>query len=384
MKLHSSKILALGTILSFAVAGCGSDSDGDPVVAVEEPADGSVLDATKPSDSTGKSVSMSLALGSVSTSAASLALEDAGASEAMFATAPTSVQVDANLLVTDARMSIAAIKVKSEKEASKLEKAIEEKMRKRDAERAKKEAAEDAADEKELAVEEEKLMLTAPEGAEKSKEVKATVAKKRAEKKAKRAKERMAKDDKDTKDDEAADKNLRHKGPFVYDLVKGTASPALPEVKLLDGSYRRIHFQLKPNRTLESTDTLLNNTFTISGQAKVSGADVPFRISYHVAENVRLASDKGVKLDAEANPVAIAFDMKSWFKGIDFSKATKDASGVIVIDKKANKEALRVFRKNLKASTRFGKDSGKDGKITEAEAVGDGAAAASETDVAGE
>ena len=346
---------------SMILLSCGSQSSKDTSGSNAEVA----VPEAMPSDSTGAQTQVSLGFGLLEKDAVSLELAEETAAYA-------NITLDGGIVVSDARVSIAAIKIKSDKEPSEIEKSHEKEMNAKAKERVKAEEAEDASADAEIAKEVAvslDLVGKAPDKASKDK-----IDEKKKQVRTQHAGARKEKDTTELDAEAKADPALKWKGPFVYDLVKKSVSPALPAVQLTDGSYRRIDFQTKPNRSVDAADPLLNNTFYVGGTVLLNGKQVPFKVSYHVAENIRLAGDAGAKMEASVeNKLVIAFDVKSWFAGVDFSKAEIDADGNIVVDKTHNKGTLKMIRMNIKKAAHFGKGSA-EGKLKGSEAAGKGAA----------
>ncbi|MBC7531647.1 MAG: hypothetical protein H7318_08725 [Oligoflexus sp.] len=79
------------------------------------------------------------------------------------------------------------------------------------------------------------------------------------------------------------------------------------------------------------------------------------------------------------NSLVIAFKPAAWFTGIDFSKAVKDFSGTIVIDKANNPGLYSDMKKQIKSSAKFGKDDNDDGELEDGESDGEAESEVSES-----
>lgn len=355
--------------LGLTLGACGKkqsddDDEEDDAAVPTSPGGGTTVGtiaADRPGDSTGQSAALSLNFG---TDGTALALQ-----------AVTSLDVGGGVTLTDARISIGSIKIKANKETGGDERALKDELK---AEKKSREAALEA---------DKKLLEDKKEAVKKKYEPQFESASTEAEKDALKVQmiAEVALVEKDlatleaTKEEEMAaleaqrDGNVKWKGPYVYDLIAGGITPALPEVSLVDGSYRRIEFKVKPNRTLEGTDPLLNNSIYLEGTVNLAGTPTPFAASFRVDEEFKLMGAGAFKVDPSvANAMTVVFNPASWFTGVDFTGAIVDATGVISVTDVVNPGIWELIRKNVKTSTRFGKDEDNDGKLGTEEESGDG------------
>lgn len=293
--------------------------------------------------------------------------------------APTTLDVGGGIVLSSARLSIGAIKIKESKEKSEEEKELEEAEEVEDKED---EAQED--EQKRLVevkidkLEDEYKVLIAAATSKSTKdtlevEMKAKIA---AEKAALAAAEK-ADDETELEKEAERDESLKWKGPYVYNAISGTVDQAIPSVQILDGNYKRIEFKLKPNRTVDGADPLLNNAVYLAGTVTLGTKAVPFSVAYDVEETFQLKGKNGVSADpGVGNSMLIAFDVKGWFTGVDLSTAVLDSLGAIVIDKSNNPKLLKAIKMNMKRLAKFGEDSDGDGDLEEGEDEGDGEEAA--------
>lgn len=168
---------------------------------------------------------------------------------------------------------------------------------------------------------------------------------------------------------------------LIYDAVAGVFEDDQPAIEVADGSYRRIEFKLRRNLTADATDPLLGNVFVVKGTVKVADVDVPFEFTDHRAMNFRIRGDKGFAVAAAAeNPLTVVFDLNKWFKDVDLTVAVASEDGVIRIGRGDNREIFHQLRRNMKSSTRCGRDHDGDGKLADDEAVGSGEITADDED----
>lgn len=158
-------------------------------------------------------------------------------------------------------------------------------------------------------------------------------------------------------------------GPYVYDAISGELEPDAGTLTVSAGTYNKIEFTLKTGDDFEEEDTLYGNSLTVSG---VSG-DVEFTIEFPFVEQFKLSGEEGVTLSEDATEtMTVAFQVDSWFTEIDFEGAETDDSGAVVVDNMTNKSILTQFKKNMKLSTKFGKDKDDDGDLEGGEVAGEG------------
>lgn len=366
-------LLAIAAVTLFLGAACSQrkstdDTDEDTSSKGVNGAGGGTdegstsVNSDIPSDSTGGSAPILIAFATTASSAA-LALQDSGV-----------LDLGAGLVLQDARISIGKIKVKANKEMGAAEKALKEELKaqkkamekeiesQKDALEAQKDAIkesyeqqlEDASDEEKDAIKDQMELDLADVERQKA--------------------ELEADNDAALEAFEAdADPNLRWKGPYVFDLVTGVVTPEVPTVDLTDGSYRRIEFKVRPNRDLDGADPLLNNAIYIAGTVEVDGLAVPLTLSMRTEEEFKLMGLNAFKVEPTiASALTIAFNPMLWFEGLDFSTAEINASGTIDISEVSNVEIYKSIRRNVKSSTKFGKDDDGDGDLGDEEVSGDG------------
>lgn len=285
-----------------------------------------------------------------------------------------SLDLGNGIVLTDARVNIGKIKIKPEEQEDEEESQLEEEFEALEVSKEQELESQEALWEEELdkieadyeaqiknakTSEEKKSLEAAQKAAEDAVEAKIAAAKK------------VVEDELEALEAEK-DGDLKWKGSFVYDIIQNAVSPAIPTVSMFDGTYRRIEFELKPNRTLDSSNSLLNRTVVMAGSVTLSGAAVPFTFSLRTTEDFKLAGAEGATMQPSvANSLVIGFNPAAWFTGIDFSTAVKDANGVIVIDDVTNITQYGLIKKNIKSSAKFGKDDDGDGELEDGESGGE-------------
>lgn len=376
MKINQMKTVlwssVVASVLSASVVSCGNKSGSDETS--DETATGSVagsgggsttlnvVSADTPVDSTGSMSTVSLGFGKL-TPVSALALN-----------AVSTVDVGGGVVLSDARISIGSIKIKANKEQGESEQGLKQTMK--DEKKARELAME--ADKKLIEQEKEAIEVKYGPQFEGASETEKSVLKEqmKAEKALIEVKLAALEAGSEAEMDalEAQrDGNLKWAGPYVYSLIDNSVVPAIPDVTLIDGSYKRIEFKVKPNRTLDGTDALLNNAVYLAGTATVNGTATPFTASFRVDEEFKLMGTGALKIDPSVtNALTVAFNPATWFLMVDFSAATVDATGTIVITPDSNPGIWQLIRENLKRSTKFGEDNDGDGELKADESAGGG------------
>ena len=361
---HTSQKIVLSTLALFIFA-CGaakSKKDEADTTTTTTTATATTVGEQTPSDSTGGKGTVAMALNRPA-SGTSLWGDDVTADGLQLA----DLAVDSSITLKTAQLSVASIRIKANKEQSDDEKSLEGDEDK-EAE-AQKKLDEAKREEMKTIKEQEKELAKMTDATEKAKKQSEYDGKK-GEQRKKQA-EAMREADKKLAEKEGGDKNLRWKGPYVYDMIAGSVTPALADVQIPDGSYRRVEFKLKPYRDGASTDPLMNNSIYVSGTAVVAGVSKTFEFLLQDSEKFRLSGDK-FKVDASAtNKIAINLDPTAWFTGVDFSLATANADGTLTLDAESNKSLWKIVRRNIKKSVICGKDARGDGRIKTAESAAD-------------
>jgi hypothetical protein len=170
------------------------------------------------------------------------------------------------------------------------------------------------------------------------------------------------------------DKSTKFVGPYVYDAVLKKIEGEAPKVDLVDGSYKRVEFQMLRNFGAPESDPLLGHVFAMKGNfTKNDGAIIPVEIEWSVALNFRIAGEKGAAVKTgEDNSLIVDFNIGKWFEGIDLDTALVDAEGTMYINRTNNSEIMKKLLKNMKIHSGFGKDKNKDGKLDADERAGQG------------
>src|SRR5690606_16274421 len=147
-------------------------------------------------------------------------------------------------------------------------------------------------------------------------------------------------------------------GPFLYDLLNQKAEPAIEPITLKDGTYTKLEFRARP----DDQDT----SILLGGKVMIKGESVPFEVRIKNNEKFTIESKKGLKIEADvSNHLAVSLDASLWFAGIDLATAELSDDGKLLVTNKENKKIYQALRKNIKMSSRIGKDVDGDGEVSE-------------------
>jgi hypothetical protein len=285
------------------------------------------------------------------------------------------------IILSLAQVNIASIKIKADSQHSEAEKEIERTLK---AERKALEADAEASMQEfetrmEAAEQEHEALIEAAETDEDKESAKSAWEAQKAILEAEKSTLHQDMEDQLSTKETEIDKNVKLKGPYTFDLLTGTVSEELPKIELLDGSYKRIEFKMKPLRGEDASNPMLNHSALIIGTYQGQG----FEIRLNQEEKFRLMGAGAMQFVAgESNQIAIVFDVSAWMSGVDFAGAEVDPlSNLILVDDQHNPTIYQLVKKNLKSKTRFGKDDDGDGELESDEEAGDGEEGAEELEL---
>ena len=139
-------------------------------------------------------------------------------------------------------------------------------------------------------------------------------------------------------DDDGAKLTVR--GPFVVNLIDGTATPSLENVLVPAGVYRRIDVRFSDDSDAEHLDGL---ALVADGQfAPSADAAIPFELRLEFNEDARFESEAGIELGAGgASEVLMKLDVGRWFADLPVGKCMSDGDlaaegGTLTIDERSD------------------------------------------------
>ena len=101
---------------------------------------------------------------------------------------------------------------------------------------------------------------------------------------------------------------IRIQGPFVIDLVAGTSTPTLDDVRIPAGVYKRIDFRVDPNAADESLGLTADFTHM--------GTDYLLDLSLAFNEDIRIEDPAGIELTPDTDLMADLV-LDTWLAGVD-------------------------------------------------------------------
>jgi hypothetical protein len=357
-------IYGSGIIAFLVSAGCSTQPQATDHYTARQPV---ILSEDVPADSTGSFADVALLFGSSKKTGFSL-LE-------VEETNSGSLSIGDNVVLTYAKFNVAKIKLKSSKEVSKEEEELAEQEKEAESvlvepiERMMELSDEDLAlirpenPGQSARKDEEKKLIMPP--AERRMAYRGKAAEKRQEL-SQREKEQIHRETKQ-------DSSTKFVGPYVYDAIAGALEGDVPATEVVDGSYKRIEFQLKRNFSAETEEPLFGKVFAMQGRVIKDGNSIPFEIDWHIALNFRMLGERSFLVEAhQENILIVDFNLQKWFEGIDLSSATVSADGTIYINKLSNRSIMRQLHRNIRKSTGFGRDWNQNGILDDEERAGSG------------
>jgi hypothetical protein len=106
---------------------------------------------------------------------------------------------------------------------------------------------------------------------------------------------------------------IRVKGPFVVDLLAGTSTPDVSDVRVPDLAYAEARIRLT------ESDQLGGATFVVKGTADGQ----PLSVSLRIEDDIEIQKPGGVRAVAGA-PLLVEFDTSAWFAALSFGSCTGD------------------------------------------------------------
>lgn len=112
-------------------------------------------------------------------------------------------------------------------------------------------------------------------------------------------------------------------GPFVVDLLTGATTPAMGDLVVAAGNYKKVKIHLdhsqKSDLIVDTTDPLMGNTLYVKGTYSLPGQDEkPFTLMLKFNEEVEMETLAGMQLDAATlNTVLVSIKLDGWLKAMD-------------------------------------------------------------------
>lgn len=131
---------------------------------------------------------------------------------------------------------------------------------------------------------------------------------------------------------------VRFSGPFVVDLINGTATPALRNLGLPRGDYRRLDLRLDrrdPGTTTEATDDLAGYSLVVTGSFRAPvGKRMAVAIRLEFSEDLGFESDHPVSVTGDSeNRLGLSITSTDWLAGVaELLQACLTSSDVTIDD----------------------------------------------------
>ena len=156
-------------------------------------------------------------------------------------------------------------------------------------------------------------------------------------------------------------------GPFMVDLLTGASTPAMGELEVPAGTYRKVKIHLDHAQAgdaiVDSADPLMGHTLYVKGTYMPPGGETPadFSLMLKFNEEVEMQSLAGMRLDAETlSSLLVTLKVGDWLAGSDVASCLGDpdvagslANGAVITESSplgACLDAEKVIKRNIRAS----------------------------------
>ena len=146
----------------------------------------------------------------------------------------------------------------------------------------------------------------------------------------------------DDESDDYDDMEYEFEGKYVIDLLTGTSSPDLGLADLQPGTYNEL--EAETAQILDGGNTLIvKGTYTDASQNAYT-----FEFSTDDEIELEIESDEGfVLIEGEVLDMIVNIYLPMFFEGVDFSTATENADGVIIINDSSNSSLAWKINNNI-------------------------------------
>lgn len=149
--------------------------------------------------------------------------------------------------------------------------------------------------------------------------------------------------------DQGGGDKVRIDGPFTVDLLAGTATPSLAEVRVPALAWDRIDFRIEPADAGELAETAWRTTATFDRD----GVPTELTLALRFNEDIRVEADGGVTVDPAA-PLLVRLDVTQWLSaaalGACIESGEADDGDAISIDDRTRGQACGSVEGALKES----------------------------------
>ncbi|TNF33795.1 MAG: hypothetical protein EP329_07930 [Deltaproteobacteria bacterium] len=129
--------------------------------------------------------------------------------------------------------------------------------------------------------------------------------------------------------------SIRLNGPWVVDLVAGTAVPAIPQVHVPAGGYARVDVRFAPvdpdDGGVSASDPLADQTLVATGTAPLDGQATPYELALAFHEDARFEAGDAITLAlGDTADVLLELDPSAWFAALPLAECAADGDLEIV------------------------------------------------------
>ncbi len=151
-------------------------------------------------------------------------------------------------------------------------------------------------------------------------------------------------------DDAETEDEIEYNGPFEFDVLNGTSTPAVQPIEMAPGLYHELEFNI--DNVLSS-----GNSIEVSGTFNDGVSDYQFEFTSTMEEEYEIENVNGIDLNVNATTNFVLFlELEALFDGVDFSNIVIDEDNVIRINSSSNSEIASLIENNLEHIMEFEDD----------------------------
>jgi hypothetical protein len=122
---------------------------------------------------------------------------------------------------------------------------------------------------------------------------------------------------------------IQARGPWSVDLLTGAATPPMPTIPVLPGTYPRFDIRLE-----KGPDDI---TLAVTGVAPLDGTSTPFRLALDFDEEARFEGTGIIATEGAISQAILKLDPTAWFAALPLSQCAEEGDlefedGILVIE----------------------------------------------------
>jgi hypothetical protein len=138
------------------------------------------------------------------------------------------------------------------------------------------------------------------------------------------------------------DERIEIAGPFVVDLIAGTAQPSLANLRIPPGDYARVDVRFDDSEPddglVDASAALADHTMHATGRFDHDGQEMSFELLLKLNEDARFEAPGGIALgEAGGSDALLMLDVSDWFSALPVIECMEDGEltvedGTLLID----------------------------------------------------